>query len=279
MSESISSKSKLSSYYLEYRCPECSLIPFIVIFSDDNKLIMKTKCTNNHTFIDDFDEMLMMCKSIPKSKHFCALCKKDNKVIQNDEILFYCSICFKFFCYNHGKNVHELKDGHDLYFNENYDNVCFEHKGNYLIGYCAEHNKNYCKICSHFNENNKNIEEELNEQQIENYEKEIDNNKQVLNEIDVLFNNYKKVFNELEKTYFMYKENMKKKINFMNEIIIDYKNKLKENTLNYQMKANIIVNHFDLVEIKQIINDKINIQNEEANELIKLLKKNEVAKK
>ena len=45
------------------------------------------------------------------------------------------------------------------------------------------------------------------------------------------------------------------------------------------MKANIIVNHFDLVEIKQIINDKINIQNEEANELIKLLKKNEVAKK
>ena len=279
MSESISSKSQFSNYSLEYRCPECSLIPFIEISSNDNKLTMKTKCTNGHTFNDDFDKMQMMCKSIPKSKYFCALCKKENKVNKIDEILFYCSICFKFFCYNHGKNVHKLKDGHNFYFNECYDNACFEHQGNSLIGYCVEHNKNYCKNCIHFNENNKNIEEELNVQQIEKYEKEIDNNKQILNEIDVLFKNYKKAFNELEKTYSLYKQNIIKRINFMNEIVIDYKNKLKVTALNYQMKANIIINNFDLLEIKQKINDKISKQNKEVNELIKILKRNEVAKK
>ena len=278
MSESFSSKSQLQNDSLEYRCPDCSLIPFIQISSNENKLTMKTKCTNNHNFNESFDKMQMMCKSIPKSKHFCAVCTKDNKVNKNDEILFYCSICFKFFCYNHGKNVHKLKDGHNFYFNECYDNTCFEHQGNSLIGYCAEHNKNYCKRCTHFTENNKVFDEDLNEQQIENYEKEIAKNKQILKEIDSLFTNYKKAFNELEKTYVMYKQNMTKRINFMNEIVNDYKNKIKQSAVNYQMKANIQVNHFDLTEIKQQINNKISVVNKDTNELIKLLKRREDAK-
>ena len=71
---------------------------------------------------------------------------------------------------------------------------------------------------------------------------------------------------------------MIKKINFMNEIINDYKNKIKQSAVNYQMKANIQVNHFDLTEIKQKINNKISEQNKEINELIKLLKRREDAK-
>ena len=68
MSQSLSSKSIIPNNLLGYRCPECSLIPFIEIINNDNKLIMKTFCINNHTFNEPFDKMQMMCKSVPKSK-------------------------------------------------------------------------------------------------------------------------------------------------------------------------------------------------------------------
>ena len=279
MSQSISSKSFISNNLLEYRCPECSLIPFIQITSNENKLTMKTHCTNNHTFNESFDKLQMMCKSVPKAKYFCSICGKAKKdPNQIEEKFYYCSICFKFYCYNCGNNIHKLKDGHNIYFNDCFDNICFEHNGTSIIGYCQKHNKNYCKRCECCGENKNFIDDELNMQQIEKYEKEILNNQKILNEIDDLFKNYKKTFNELENTYALYKQNMTKKINFMNEIVNDYKNKIKNSALNYQMKANIQVNHFDLTEMKQKINNKINEQNKEINELIKLLKRREDAK-
>ena len=81
MSQSVSSKSTIPNTLLGYRCPECSLIPFIEVTSNDNKLSMKTFCTNNHTFNEPFDKLQIMCKSVPKAKYFCAVCgnvKKDN---------------------------------------------------------------------------------------------------------------------------------------------------------------------------------------------------------
>ncbi len=273
MSQSLSSKSIIPNNLLGFRCPECSLIPFIEIINNDNKLTMKTFCTNNHTFNEPFDKMQMMCKSVPKSKYFCSVCgkvKNDNPN-QTDEIFYYCSICFKFYCYNHGK-IHKLKDGHNIYFHDCFDNICFQHNGTSVIGFCREDNKNYCKRCECFGENKKNVDEELNVKQIEKYEKEIENNKKILKEIDDLFKNYKKTFNELENTYALYKQNMTKKINFMNELVNDYKDKLKESALNFQMKANIEINHFDLTGIKPIINSKISEQNEEIIAFIQLLK-------
>ena len=279
MSQSISSKSLISNNLLEYRCPECSSIPFIQITSNENKLTMKTHCTNNHIFNEPFDKLQMMCKSVPKAKYFCSICGKTKKdPNQKEEKFYYCSICFKFYCYNHGNNIHKLKDGHNIYFHDCFDNICFQHNGTSVIGYCQKHNKNYCKRCECFGENNNSLDDELNMQQIEKYEKEILNNQKILNEIDDLFKNYKKTFNELENTYALYKQNITKKINFMNEIVNDYKNKIKNSALNYQMKANIQVNHFDLTEMKQKINNKISEQNKEINEFIKLLKRREDAK-
>ena len=271
-SQSISSLSQIPEILRDYRCPECSLIPFIEISSNDNKLTMKTKCTNNHTFVDNFDKMQMKCRT-QKSKYFCEICRNANKKNEfEQENLYYCSKCYKFFCYNHGKNIHKLKEGHNIYFNECYDNICFEHNGTSVIGYCSNCNKNYCKRCTHFNENNKNVDEELNEQQIQEYEKEIKNNQNIINEIDLLFKNYKKTFIELEQNYNLYKQNMIKKINFIKELVTDYKNKLSKSALNYQMKANIKVNHFNLAQINQKINDKITSQIKEINKIIKLFK-------
>ena len=41
----------------EFRCPKCSIIPFINIFINENKLFMSTKCTNNHEYSKPFDEI------------------------------------------------------------------------------------------------------------------------------------------------------------------------------------------------------------------------------
>ena len=51
----------------------------------------------------------------------------------------------------------------------------------------------------------------------------------------------------------------------MKELVNDYKKKIKDSALNFQMKANIQVNHFDLGQIKPKINDKIKAQQNESN--------------
>ena len=68
----------------------------------------------------------------------------------------------------------------------------------------------------------------------------------------------------------MYKRN-----EFLNELINVYNTKQKEYSLNYQIKANIEINHFDLTQKKQIINSKINAQINEFNELIQIFRSKE----
>ena len=106
-----------------------------------------------------------------------------------------------------------MKDEHQIFFNNSYDNICFEHNGNVVVGYCATHNKNYCIKCNDFEENNKKIDEELNSDQIKKYENEMNKNKKAIEEIETLFKKYKNTFKELEKNFILYKQNMYKKMN------------------------------------------------------------------
>ena len=274
MSESINKINQMTNNRQEYRCPECFLVPFIEIRNEQNKLLMTTKCVNNHSFKDYFDKMQLKCKN--NSNYFCQLCKLENKEnnVKNDQQLYYCSKCFKFYCYNHGKNIHINTNDHNIFFNNNYDNICFEHDGNTLVGYCAYHNKNYCIKCNHFEENNKKIEYEFNKEQIKKYENEINNNKKFIDEIDSLFKNYKNLFKELESNYEIFKQNMSKRNEFMKEIINIYKKKKSESSVNYQMKANIEINHFDLSQNNKNINisNKINSQIKEIKDILKFFK-------
>ena len=144
-------------------------------------------------------------------------------------------------------------------FNNNFDNICFEHNGNTIVGYCSKHNKNYCFLCNHFNENHKLIDEKIKKEKINSYEIKIKNNEKIINEIELLFKNYKNIFNELEYKFTIYKENINKKINFMKELINFYKAK-EECVFNYQMKANILKNKFNLSKSEQNIKDNINYQ-------------------
>ena len=90
----------------EYRCPKCSLVPFIELSTNENKLFMSTKCINNHCYSKLFEEMQNLCKKSPISNCFCETCENENKENKNklSEMFYYCTNCFKFFCLNHGKS-------------------------------------------------------------------------------------------------------------------------------------------------------------------------------
>ena len=90
--------------------------------------------------------MQNMLKTNPISNSNCDLCG-NNQQLSN--IFYYCSNCYKFFCLKHGE-THNLKEGHKIFLNKNFDSICIEHNGNTFIGYCSNHNKNYCLKCCLF---------------------------------------------------------------------------------------------------------------------------------
>ena len=51
MSSILNSNNLLITSNNEYRCPKCSLVPFINISTNENKLFMSTKCINNHSYL------------------------------------------------------------------------------------------------------------------------------------------------------------------------------------------------------------------------------------
>jgi len=274
MSISISTNSLQIINDQEYRCPKCFLVPFIHISNSKNNLFMSMKCTNNHIYSKNFDDMKMMCRTHQISNSICENCANENEKREKNN--FYCSVCYKFFCFNHGE-LHKLRENHQIFFlNNNLDSICFEHNGKSYLGYCPIHNKNYCKSCLHYNENNKVIDEELNDEQMKKYENEMKENNNIFIQIDKLFNYYKNNFKKLENDYLFYKENINKRINFMNEIFNFYKRKKKVNDINYQMKANIENNHFNLLKTYQKLKININMQIKKINELIFLFRKNDI---
>ncbi len=275
MSFSISSNSQKIFNNQEFRCPKCSLIPFINILNNENQIFMEIKCTNNHNYFKPFDEMKILCKSNKISKYSCFSCENKNEENKNNfSVFYYCSNCFKFFCLKHGE-IHSLKENHKIIFNNNFDNICFEHNKNSVVGYCKNHNKNYCIRCEHFNENERKIDDELKNEEIKNFENEMKKNEEIVKKIEILFKNYITIFKEFEYNFSLFVENLKKKINFVNEIINFYKIKKIECDVNYQMKSNIKNNLFDLTEIKNKIEINLNDQINKMENLIKLLKTNE----
>ena len=261
------------SFNKEFRCPKCYLIPFIYISNKENNLFITIKCTNNHIYTKTFDEMLNLCLI---SNYSCFSCLNENQINNNyQNILYYCSKCFNFFCLNHGLIHNNLNENHSIFNNNKIDSICFEHNGNSLVGYCLNDNKNYCLKCEHYYENNKKIDDELNDEQIKKYENEMKKNEKIIEEIELIFYNYKKKISEFENNFSLFKENMKKKIEFIKEIINFYKIKKSKFDTNYQMKSNIENNYFDLTNTNQKIKNYLNIHFQQINELILLFKTNE----
>ena len=75
----------------EFRCPKCSLIPFINISSNNNKIFMSILCTNNHYYSNSFDEMQIMCKTNSILNNLCNVCNVYENEINKNNSNYYCS--------------------------------------------------------------------------------------------------------------------------------------------------------------------------------------------
>ncbi len=75
MSISISSNTQKIINTKEYRCPKCYLIPFINISTNNNKLFMEIKCTNNHKDSKPFEQMQINCQTNSILNNSCLFVK------------------------------------------------------------------------------------------------------------------------------------------------------------------------------------------------------------
>ena len=104
MSVSISSNTQKIVYDKEYRCPKCSIIPFINIFTNENKLFISTKCANNYNYLKPFDEMQIMSKTNPISNNLCVLCENENNK-QPSNVFYYVQHVINFIVLNMEKHI------------------------------------------------------------------------------------------------------------------------------------------------------------------------------
>ena len=265
-------KNDSNDLFKEFRCPKCYLIPFIQLYAKKNNLIMKIKCINNHEFTNSIKELENKIEEKSLNKIICNKCKVN---IKKELEFFYCINCYENYC-NECKNFHESKNkNHKLINIEMIDNNCFEHENNSCIGYCFNHNKNFCKDCSHYKEIDINLFEELNENEINNYQKNILNNENDINELNSSFEQLKKVFEKFENNFILFKQNVEKRILFIKQIIKFYKFKKIENKINFQMIENIKCNIFKIKNLKLIIQNQIQSQIQNFYEINSLLNKNE----
>ena len=254
MSDLNNSQEIIKLYDNEYKCLDCFLIPFISLYLENNNLYIKMKCENNHENCIEYNLFQYKIKNKEYDNIECQKCGKN----QNKIYFFYCGTCFKILCYN-CKEMHKvLNENHKFVELINLDNTCLEHNKNY-IGYCETHNKNYCELCSHSKEKNLLILNKLlNDNEINSIKSNNNNNLNILNNIDKSFENLKIAMNNLEKNYNNYKKNIKNKFEVLNEFISLYERKNFENKINYQITQNIKNNTFNLKEIENSLNQKIN---------------------
>ena len=235
------------------RCPTCYLIPSITMYEEQNKLKLKFLCSNNHEFNDEFNNLYKKSK-INIDNIECKLC--NNKKLKNK--FYICCICNNFYC-KICKNEHRKKNNNHLCININkYDSKCKIHNKD-LIGYCNEHNMNYCEYCPknkhNFNRNELIYQEEMNNYLniINNYENEINNNNQELNLFVKRLEELLKIIKNLIKTSNI---NQSIEINFQKELIMTYKQMKNQKNLNYQIIEN--VKNIMKLPIKINLNQNIN---------------------
>ena len=110
------------------RCPKCYLIPFISIKHSQKQSILQFKCLNNHEINKPLKELYFESKGYQINSIKCQNCEEENI-----SKLFYCIKCYGFYC---EKELHSLKEGHDILIPVyKIDSCCFEknHQNNSII--------------------------------------------------------------------------------------------------------------------------------------------------
>ena len=186
--------------YFFYSCPQCTLIPEIIIIDRKNGII-KIKCSTHG------EQEIKICDSIKSltknnsSNAKCELCSKNTSkkfCIHCNKII--CKECLK----NH-ENKEKLINTSDMY------NKCYLHFENFLF-YCFTCNKSICLSCISSKEHQFHKKELLNElepskEKIKYFE---DLNGKYLEEKNILLKKVKELDNLIKYYLLKEKKNIKK---------------------------------------------------------------------
>ena len=248
------------------RCPQCHLIPFIFIHQFKTEPYLIFECLNNHKIKKPLKELYNESKNFQLDSIKCKNCEEINI-----SKIFYCIKCYGFYC---EKELHSLKEGHDILIPiNNIDTCCFEknHNKNNIMYYCKDDNKNICFFCVN-NEHKKHKIEEfefIENEKIREIKNNINKAKEnlylFLNKINSFIVKLEEFIKEIRNKYNKYKENNEIEIKLVEDLIHIYDIKKGNCEINYQ-----IIHNINEINFNNDINININLNkiDEIRNELL-----------
>ena len=238
------------------RCSKCPYIPFIQVKQKENKIIVLSKCQNNHIIEKDINTFLNEIKNSKQNLKICDSCSE----IQNGKTnpINYCINCNLNLC-DKCKLLHN--NNHNIILTKNLNSTCPKH-GKKFLNYCKNCNLNICSNCIDQHENHKieNLKKNLiQDDEIERYRKLIKTSENHLNNVQKVYNNIindlKRKIDILQKELKEYIMNNNLEIKFTKEILSIYQNEESVKNINYQIIMNVRNNlRFSFVEIPKAEN-------------------------
>ena len=132
-----------------FRCPECCLIPIIILKENESKV--KINCINGHNNSMALNEFMERCVQKNISNIECSECETQ---LEPKKRFKYCSQCDKILCKICLKkhNANHITTNHETISFRKMDTFCCLHKTRYTF-FCEICHKNICENCFYLHNN------------------------------------------------------------------------------------------------------------------------------
>ena len=217
-----------------YRCKKCPLIPYINIKYEKLKIMIETKCENNHYFIEEIEKFFIYIND----KKNNIVCSNDNNHLINFSKLYYCFLCKKYFCntcLNHKHNLINLL---------NFDTLCIEHNQK-IIDFSLFDLKSKCSQCIYRKDKIISLNEEINNLNINEYKNKIENFEHFYKQLLYIIEKYSNKFLYSNNIIQDFMKNIKMQYNILYNLYNSYIYKLNNNQMNFPVIENL-VNNFNI---------------------------------
>lgn len=235
-----------------FRCEKCPLIPRLELAKQENKIVVKYFCLNNHEGVVELDKFID--HKLDFNEQTCSLCKEKN---QNSNTFSFCFECSAYVCADCIKNEkHDSKHKKILCLNK-LDSYCPVHDDRFF-GFCEDCKQNICNNCNDDHEGHKinyffNINIKRN--QVVEYKNAIKHCEDIIANVEkekekvILFLN--EFIKSVEDSFKKFKDINEKEVKFTKDLLSIYQ--LKNKDLNYQIINNVkSVFHFEDIKITSL---------------------------
>ena len=217
-----------------YRCKKCPLIPYINIKYEKLKILIETKCENNHYFIEEIENFFIYINN----KKNNIVCSNDNNHLINFSKLYYCLLCKKYFCntcLNHKHNLFNLL---------NFDTLCIEHNQK-IIDFSLFDLKSKCSQCKYRKDKIISLNEEINNLNINEYKNKIEKFEHFYKQLLYIIEKFSNKFLYSNNIIQDFMKNIKMQYDILYNLYKSYIYKLNNNQMNFPVLENL-VNNFNL---------------------------------